>query len=92
MFKRVDWKFVFKCFAWIVCLGGIVTLMSFVSIKKKTVKVTNIKILIPGADNFIEREEIDAILKQNEGQLIGRKLEDIKTCMQSNKKLRLILI
>jgi cell division protein FtsQ len=77
MFKRVDWKFVFKCFAWIVCLGGIVTLMSFVSIKKNTVKITNIKILIPGADNFIEREEIDAILKQNEGQLIGRKLEDI---------------
>lgn len=66
-----------KCFAWVVCLGGIVTLMSFVSVKKNTVKVTNIKILIPGADNFIEREEIDAILKQNEGQLIGRKLEDI---------------
>ncbi|WP_052496400.1 cell division protein FtsQ [Pedobacter lusitanus] len=77
MLKRIDWKFVFKCFAWIVCLGGIVTLMSFVSIKKNTVTCTNIKILIPGADNFIEREEIDAILKQNEGQLIGRKLEGI---------------
>ncbi|MBB5639345.1 cell division protein FtsQ [Pedobacter cryoconitis] len=77
MFKRIDWKFVFKCFAWIVCLGGIVTLMSFVSVKKNTVTVTNIKILIPGADNFIEREEIDAILKQNEGKLIGRKLEQI---------------
>jgi cell division protein FtsQ len=77
MFKRIDWKFVLKCFAWIICLGGIVTLMSFVSVKKNTVKVTNIKILIPGADNFIEREEIDAILKQNEGQLIGRNLEDI---------------
>ncbi|AMP97005.1 Cell division protein FtsQ [Pedobacter cryoconitis] len=77
MFKRIDWKFVFKCFAWIFCLGGIVTLMSFVSVKKHTVNVTNIKILIPGADNFIEREEIDAILKQSQGQLIGRKLEEI---------------
>lgn len=77
MFKRIDWKFVFKCFAWIFCLGGIVTLMSFVSVKKHTVNVTNVKILIPGADNFIEREEIDAILKQSQGQLIGRKLEDI---------------
>lgn len=77
MFKRIDWKFVFKCFAWIFCLGGIVTLMSFISVKKHTVNVTNIKILIPGADNFIEREEIDAILKQSQGQLIGRKLEDI---------------
>jgi len=77
MLKRVDWKSVFKCFAWIVCLGGIVTLMSFVNIKKRTVNCTNIRILIPGADNFIEREEIDAILKQSEGQLIGRKLEGI---------------
>ncbi len=77
MFKRINWKSVFKCFAWIVCLGGMVTLMSFVEAKKHTVKCTNIKILIPGADNFIEREEIDAILKQNEGQLIGRSLEGI---------------
>ena len=77
MLKRINWKFLFKCFAWIVSLGGIVTLMSFVNIKKRTVNCTNIKILIPGADNFIEREEIDAILKQSEGQLIGRNLENI---------------
>lgn len=77
MFKRINWKSVFNYFAWIVCLGGIVTLMSFVEIKKHTVNCTNIKILIPGADNFIEREEIDAILKQSQGQLIGRKLEEI---------------
>jgi len=77
MLKRINWKSVFKCFAWVFCLGGIVTLMSFVTIKKRTVNCTNIKILIPGADNFIEREEIDAILKQSEGQLIGRKLEGI---------------
>jgi cell division protein FtsQ len=77
MFKRINWKFVFKCFAWVICLGGIVTLMSFIEVKKHTVHCTNIKILIPGADNFIEREEIDAILKQSEGQLIGRSLEGI---------------
>jgi cell division protein FtsQ len=51
--------------------------MSFVSIKKNTVTCTNIKILIPGADNFIEREEVDAILKQSQGVLIGKKLEQI---------------
>ncbi|SEB16242.1 cell division protein FtsQ [Pedobacter hartonius] len=77
MLKRVNWKSVFSYFAWIVCLGGIVTLMSFIEVKKHTVHCTNIKILIPGADNFIEREEIDAILKQSEGQLIGRSLEGI---------------
>jgi len=85
MLKRINWKFVFKCFAWIICLGGIITLMSFIEVKKHTVNCTNIKILIPGADNFIEREEIDAILRQSEGQLIGRKLEDINLHAIENK-------
>lgn len=52
-------------------------LMSFVEGKKKTVVCTDVKILIPGADNFIEREEIDAILKQSQGKLIGQQLADI---------------
>lgn len=51
--------------------------MSFVSFKKKELTCTNVKILIPGADNFIEREEVDMILKQSEGTLIGRRLEEI---------------
>lgn len=77
MLKRINWRSVFKGFAWIISLAGIIVLMSFVSIKKNTVTCTNIKILIPGADNFIEREEVDAILKQSQGVLIGRKLEQI---------------
>lgn len=52
-------------------------LMSFVGVKKQSVTCTNVKIMIPGADNFIEREEIDAILKQSQGILVGRNLEQI---------------
>lgn len=77
MLKRINWKSLFKCFAWIVCLGGLLVLMSFVKGKKKTLVCTNVKILIPGADNFIEREEVDAILKQSQGSLIGQPLMDI---------------
>ncbi|WP_233602913.1 cell division protein FtsQ [Pedobacter sp. KBW06] len=77
MFKDINWKSVFNKFAWIFCLSGLVVLMSFVSSKKSTVEITNVKILIPGADNFIEREEIDAVLKQSQGSLIGRKLEQV---------------
>ena len=77
MLKRINWKAIFKGFAWLVCLAGVVVLMSFIEIKKHEVKCTSIKILIPGADNFIEREEIDAILKQSQGELIGRNLEKI---------------
>lgn len=67
----------FKGFAWISCLSGLVILMSFVSVKQQSVTCSNIKILIPGADNFIEREEVDAILVQSQGRLIGRKLDQI---------------
>jgi cell division protein FtsQ len=77
MLKRINWKAIFKGFAWLVCLAGVVVMMSFIDVKKHEVKCSNIKILIPGADNFIEREEIDAILKQGQGQLIGRNLTSI---------------
>ncbi|SOD18710.1 cell division protein FtsQ/DivIB [Pedobacter xixiisoli] len=77
MLKRINWKAIFKGFAWLSCLAGMVVLMSFIDAKKQSVKCAKIEILIPGADNFIEIEEIDAILKQNEGDLIGRNLEGI---------------
>jgi cell division protein FtsQ len=77
MLKRINWKSLFKSLAWVLSLAGLVVLMSFVEGKKQSVKCSNVKILIPGADNFIEREEIDAILRQSQGELIGRKLETI---------------
>lgn len=77
MLKRINWKLVFKCFSWVICLAGLVALMSFIGIKKKDILCNDIKVLIPGADNFIEREEIDAILKQGQGSLMGRRLNDI---------------
>lgn len=77
MLKRINWKAIFKGFAWLVCLAGVVVLMSFIGIKKKEVKCTKVEILIPGADNFIEREEVDAILKESQGVLVGRNLQGI---------------
>lgn len=77
MLKRINWKAIFKGFAWLICLAGMVVLMSFINKKKEEVKCTKVEILIPGADNFIEREEIDAILKKDQGQLLGRNLQGI---------------
>jgi cell division protein FtsQ len=86
MLKRINWKAIFKGFAWLVCLAGVVVLMSFIESKKDEVKCTNIKILIPGADNFIEREEIDAILKQGQGQLIGKNFRGVSIFMKSKNR------
>ncbi|WP_316824833.1 cell division protein FtsQ [Pedobacter miscanthi] len=77
MLKRINWSAIFTGFAWLISLAGVVVLLSFINVKKQTVKCTDIKILIPGADNFIEREEIDAILKEDQGVLLGRNLENI---------------
>lgn len=87
MLKRINWKAIFFVFAWLISLSGVVVLLSFINVKKQTVKCTNIKILIPGADNFIEREEIDEILKEDQGVLLGRNLENINI-HQIEKKLR----
>jgi len=77
MLKGVNWIAVFKGCAWVICLAGVVVLMSFIDVKKHDLKCTNVKILIPGADNFIEREEVDALLLQSQGRLIGRDLQQI---------------
>lgn len=77
MLKRIKWRMIFKGFAWLISLAGLFVLMSFINLKKTALSCTEVKVLIPGADNFIEREEIDAILKQGQGVLIGKKLKDI---------------
>lgn len=87
MFKRFDWTTIFTGFAWLISLAGVVVLLGFINVKKQTVKCTDVKILIPGADNFIEREEIDAILKEDQGVLLGRNLEKINI-HQIEKKLQ----
>ncbi|WP_410220036.1 cell division protein FtsQ/DivIB [Pedobacter sp.] len=76
MLKNINWRAIFKGFAWLVCLAGVVVLMSFIDAKKQSTKCIDVQILIPGADNFIEREEIEAIINK-EGKLLGRSLEKI---------------
>ncbi|WP_316794862.1 cell division protein FtsQ [Pedobacter agri] len=77
MLKRINWSAIFTGFAWLISLAGVVVLLSFINVKKQTVKCTDVKILIPGADNFIEREEIDQILREDQGVLLGRNIENI---------------
>lgn len=77
MLKKINWKLILYCFTWIVCLSGLFVLMSFISVKKNTLKCTDLKVILPGNNSLIEREEIDRILLENSGVLVGRKLGDI---------------
>lgn len=77
MLKRINWKAVFYTSSWIVCLSGLFVLMSFIEGEKRETICKEVKIIIPGTYNFIERSEIDRILLKSQGPLVGRLLNKI---------------
>lgn len=77
MLKRIKWKVVLYSFLWLTSLTGLVLLMSFIEAKKSEVRCKDVKIIIPGAYTFIERSEIDRIILNNQGLLIGQRFDRI---------------
>lgn len=77
MLKRINWRAVLTVFAWVICLSGLVVLMSFIEKEKAAVVCKDVKVIIPGNQNFIERAEVDQILTENGGRLVGRELKKI---------------
>lgn len=77
MLKRINWKAVLYFFVWITCMSGLFVLMGFIEIKKSALRCKEVKVLIPGNQNFIERDEINHILLQDGGPLAGRMLNKI---------------
>src|ERR1700709_2797962 len=77
MSKKRVWKYVLVSFAWAICLGGLVVLMSFIEIKKSELVCSNVKVYIPGNQYFIDREEVDNILQIHNHAIVGRRIEDI---------------
>lgn len=77
MLKRINWKALLTVFAWVICLSGLVVLMSFIEKEKAAVICKDVKVIIPGNQNFIERAEVDQILIENGGKLVGRELKKI---------------
>lgn len=60
-------------------------LMSFIEVKKSEVVCSSIKVYIPGSQYFIDRQEVDHILRSNGRQLIGSKIENINIQALENK-------
>jgi cell division protein FtsQ len=75
MFKKRIWKYVLISCGWLVAIGGVVVLMSFIGQKKDGVICKDVKVYIPGNEYFIDKQEIDNIV--NEKGLIGRNFESI---------------
>jgi cell division protein FtsQ len=77
MLKRINWKAVLYGFLWLISLGGLVTLMGFIEVKKGETECVDVKVIIPEVNSFIERADIDEMLLKNPGSLLGRKLHQI---------------
>jgi len=77
MLKRINWKGILYGFLWLISLSGLVLLMSFIEVKKRAQKCKDVKVILPGRYNFIERDEVDRILLEAGGALVGRDLNDI---------------
>ncbi|MDP2413161.1 cell division protein FtsQ/DivIB [Daejeonella sp.] len=77
MFKKINWRAILFGFLWLISLSGLITLMSFIEIKKSALKCKDVKVLLPGQFNFIERDEVDKILMENGGAMLGKDLNDI---------------
>ena len=85
MDKKLIWKRLLVGFAWIICLGGLIVLMSFIGVKKANLVCTAVKVNIPGSQYFIDKQEVDQILQTSSHTLIGRKLESIDIQDLENK-------
>jgi cell division protein FtsQ len=61
--------------------------------RKSNIGLQNVKVLIPGNHNLIERAEIDYILLSNSGKLVGREIKSIniqklEAALQANAFIR----
>jgi cell division protein FtsQ len=78
MWNKKLWRNIFIGFAWLVSLGGLVVLMSFIGIKKSGTVCKAVKVYIPGSQYFIDKEEVDHILQLGNYSLVGLRMENIK--------------
>ncbi|MDB5151214.1 MAG: cell division protein FtsQ, partial [Mucilaginibacter sp.] len=77
MNKKLIWKRLLIGCAWVISLGGLVVLMSFIETKKARVKCTEVNVSIPGGQDFIDKQEVDHIIEVTSHSLVGRPIEDI---------------
>ncbi|WP_190295135.1 cell division protein FtsQ/DivIB [Mucilaginibacter rubeus] len=77
MNKKLIWKRLLIGCAWVICLGGLVVLMSFIETKKADVRCTSVNVSIPGGQYFIDKQEVDHIIEVTSHSLVGRRVENI---------------
>ncbi|PJJ80333.1 cell division protein FtsQ/DivIB [Mucilaginibacter auburnensis] len=75
--KKRIWRNVFIGFSWLLSLGGLIVLMSFIGVKRSAVVCKAVKVYIPGSQFFIDKQEVDHILQLGNYSLVGRRMDKI---------------
>jgi cell division protein FtsQ len=75
--KKINWRKLLYASFWLLTLVGLGFLMSFIKIKSSEYACNDLQVIIPGEQSFIVREDIDKILKETQGDLIGKTLSAI---------------
>ncbi len=75
--KKRIWRNVFIGFSWLLSLGGLVVLMSFIGVKRSAVVCKAVKVYIPGSQFFIDKQEVDHILQLGNYSLVGQRMDKI---------------
>lgn len=75
--KHIRWKRVLMLFIWIVSLGGLFVLMSFISVKSNDLACHDLVVIIPGEQSFVAREDIDQLILEKHGEIVGRTLASL---------------
>lgn len=76
--KDINWKNVLYSLVWIVCLSGLFVLMGFISNKSSELACNGLDIIIPGTQAFVADEDVEKIIEDREGEVVGRTLNSIQ--------------
>jgi cell division protein FtsQ len=77
MTEKPIWRKILIGLSWFISLGGLIALMSFISIKKAGMVCKAVTIYIPGNQYFIDKQQVENILQLSSYTLVGRKMENI---------------
>lgn len=62
---------------WISCISALFVLMSFISVKSNDLACNDLVVIIPGEQSFVSRDDIDKLVLDKHGEVVGRTLASL---------------
>jgi len=75
--KNIKWKRVFLSIFWLASIISLGFLMSFISVKSNDLACSDLRVIIPGEQSFVSREDVDKLLMEKHGAIVGRTLSSL---------------